>query len=101
MRSYSIYGRGGVGRGLSAHARGIAVRIRDLAGSKPVRSFTIRDHHERKPSVRSDHQTGGYFDPEFDMLKFGTRYYDPNTTRWTQPDPKAGEISNPMSLNAY
>ena len=35
------------------------------------------------------------------MLKFGTRYYDPGIQRWTQQDPKRGNIKDPMSLNLY
>jgi hypothetical protein len=35
------------------------------------------------------------------MDKFGTRYYDPSATRWTQLDPRAGTLSQPMSQNGY
>jgi RHS repeat-associated protein len=46
---------------------------------------------------------GGYQDAaEGDNLyHFGARYYDSSTAQWTQPDPKAGSISNPASLSAF
>jgi RHS repeat-associated protein len=43
----------------------------------------------------------GYYDSEFDLTKFGTRYHDSATTRWTQQDPRRGQISSPISLNPY
>ena len=46
---------------------------------------------------------GGYQDAtEGDnYYHFGARYYDPSTTQWTQPDPKAGAIARPASLESY
>ncbi len=35
------------------------------------------------------------------LVKFGTRYYNPNLGRWTQQDPVAGSLGNPDSLNRY
>jgi RHS repeat-associated protein len=35
------------------------------------------------------------------LVKFGTRYYDPNIGRWTQQDPMGGRIASPNSLNRY
>ncbi len=43
---------------------------------------------------------GGLWDPT-QLVKFGTRYYDPNLGRWTQQDPIAGSVSRPGSLNRY
>jgi RHS repeat-associated protein len=43
----------------------------------------------------------GYYDTPTGMLKYGTRYYQPDLMRWTQPDPAAGEPNNPMTLNPY
>jgi RHS repeat-associated protein len=43
----------------------------------------------------------GYFDESTGMLKFGTRYYMPDLARWTQRDPKFGQLNDPMSLNTY
>jgi RHS repeat-associated protein len=43
----------------------------------------------------------GYYDPEFDLTKFGTRYHDPNTTRWTQQDPVLGSLGDPKTLNPF
>lgn len=45
--------------------------------------------------------TGAYFDSDTGFYKMGTRYYDPNVGRWTQPDPDRGNLSDPLSLNAY
>jgi RHS repeat-associated protein len=42
----------------------------------------------------------GYLDST-GLYKFGTRYYDRATGRWTQQDPVAGAVSNPASLNRY
>ena len=42
----------------------------------------------------------GYQDPT-GLTKFGARYYDPGTGRWTQPDPLGGTISNPGEVNRY
>jgi RHS repeat-associated protein len=43
----------------------------------------------------------GYYDCETEMLKFGTRYYIPKVSRWTQIDPKAGKPQQPLTLNPY
>jgi RHS repeat-associated protein len=40
----------------------------------------------------------GYLDPT-GLVKFGTRYYDPNLGRWTQRDPIGGSIRAPSTLN--
>ena len=42
----------------------------------------------------------GYLDPT-GLVKFGTRYYDPNLARWTQQDPIAGDISSTAAINQY
>ena len=44
---------------------------------------------------------GGYADSSTGLLKFGNRYYDPTTGRWTQEDVLSGNVSNPQSLNRY
>jgi len=44
---------------------------------------------------------GGYFESSTGLVKFGTRYYNPNLGRWTQQDPVAGNLSDPDSLNRY
>lgn len=55
-----------------------------------------------EPSVSNPWRfASGYKDANTGFVKFGTRYYDPSIARWTQQDPVRGEISNPMSLNAY
>jgi RHS repeat-associated protein len=43
----------------------------------------------------------GYQDNNTGLIKFGTRYYDPTIGRWTQPDPIAGDISQPNTINRY
>jgi RHS repeat-associated protein len=43
---------------------------------------------------------GGYLDAT-GLYKFGQRYYDPATLRWTQQDSVAGTIASPRSLNRY
>jgi len=44
---------------------------------------------------------GGYHDIEGDgYYKFGARYYD-GDGHFTQPDPKAGTINEPLTLNSY
>lgn len=43
----------------------------------------------------------GYYDTTTGMLKYGTRYYQPHLTRWTQIDPVAGNPATPMTLNPY
>ena len=35
------------------------------------------------------------------LVKFGTRYYDPSTGRWTQQDPIGGSIANPATVDRY
>jgi len=44
---------------------------------------------------------GGYFESSTGLVKFGTRYYNPQLGRWTQQDPKAGSLGNPDTLNRY
>jgi RHS repeat-associated protein len=43
---------------------------------------------------------GGYRDST-GLIKFGTRYYDPNLGRWTQQDSLPGAVTSPSSLNRY
>ncbi|HLG78277.1 MAG TPA: RHS repeat-associated core domain-containing protein [Ktedonobacteraceae bacterium] len=44
---------------------------------------------------------GGCFESSTGLVKFGTRYSNPRLGRWTQQDPKAGNLSNSDSLNPY
>lgn len=43
---------------------------------------------------------GGFLDAT-GLVKFGTRYYDPKSGRWTQQDPVTGSILSSGSLNRY
>jgi RHS repeat-associated protein len=43
---------------------------------------------------------GGYTDPT-GLIKFGDRYYDPTLGRWTQPDPIAGTLQSPKTIDRY
>jgi RHS repeat-associated protein len=43
----------------------------------------------------------GYFESSTGLVKFGTRYYNPQLGRWTQQDPVGGSLSNPDALNRY
>src|SRR5579884_1117106 len=44
---------------------------------------------------------GGYFESSTGLVKFGTRYYNPQLGRWTQQDPVGGSLGDPDSLNRY
>jgi RHS repeat-associated protein len=44
---------------------------------------------------------GGYLDATTGLYKFGTRYYDPQTGRWTQKDPIGGSVGKIGSGNPY
>ncbi len=43
----------------------------------------------------------GYFESSTGLVKFGTRYYNPQLGRWTQQDPVGGSLGDPDSLNRY
>lgn len=44
---------------------------------------------------------GMEYDPETAVYHTLHRQYSPNLARWLSPDPVAGDISNPQSLNRY
>jgi RHS repeat-associated protein len=44
---------------------------------------------------------GGYYDASTGLTKFGNRYYDSTSGRWTQADTLSGNLSNPQSLNRF
>jgi RHS repeat-associated protein len=44
---------------------------------------------------------GGDFESSTGLVKFGTRYYNPQLGRWAQQDPKLGNLSEPDTLNRY
>lgn len=43
----------------------------------------------------------GYFDTNIGLNKLGVRYYGSDIARFTQLDPMAGKISDPVTLNRY
>ncbi len=42
-----------------------------------------------------------WYDPETDGYQTDFRYYIPRNGRWLTPDPLAGDVTNPQSLNRY
>ena len=44
---------------------------------------------------------GGYYDSGTGLYKFGIRYYDPTTGRWTQRDPIRGSLQETTKANPY
>ena len=44
---------------------------------------------------------GGYHDASTGLTKFGNRYYDSTTGRWSQEDILSGNLTNPQSLNRF
>ena len=72
--------------------------------------LTIGDRYGYDPYGNTTAHTGttanpwgyarGYIDST-GLVKFGTRYYDPNLGRWTQQDPVGGTIQNPGTLDRY
>jgi RHS repeat-associated protein len=44
---------------------------------------------------------GGYYDANTGLYKFGIRYYDPRTGRWTQRDPVGGSLQELVKANPY
>lgn len=43
----------------------------------------------------------GYTDPDTTLIKFGTRYYAPGLSTWTQADPRSGAVQLPLSMNSF
>ncbi len=44
---------------------------------------------------------GGYLDSSTSLYKFGIRYYDPSTGRWTQRTPVGGSLQETTKANPY
>ena len=44
---------------------------------------------------------GGYYDSGTGLYKFGIRYYDPTTGRWTQRDPVGGSLQETTKANPF
>jgi RHS repeat-associated protein len=45
--------------------------------------------------------TSGYYDVSTGLYKFGIRYYDAATGRWTQRDPVGGSLTETVKGNPY
>ena len=43
----------------------------------------------------------GYYDSSTSLYKFGIRYYDPTTGRWTQRDPVGASLQELTKANPY
>jgi RHS repeat-associated protein len=43
----------------------------------------------------------GYYDVSTGLYKFGIRYYDATTGRWTQRDPVGGSLTETVKVNPY
>jgi RHS repeat-associated protein len=83
---------------------GSVVGLTDASGNQ-VASYSYEPYGKQpspEPSVANPWCfAAGYFDSPTGLTKFGTRYYDPNVMRWTQQDPKLGDLEDPVSLNRY
>ena len=44
---------------------------------------------------------GGYYDSSTNLTKFGIRYYDATTGRWTQRTPVGGSLQETLKANPY
>jgi RHS repeat-associated protein len=83
---------------------GSVVGLTDASGAQ-VASYSYEPwggQTSAEPSVANPWRfASGYKDAGTGFTKFGTRYYDPTTARWTQQDPIRGEIKQPITLNLY
>jgi RHS repeat-associated protein len=71
--------------------------VRDRYAYGPYGVMTVVSGSDYEP-IR---YASGYHDANSLFTRFGTRYYDPSTGRWTQMDPIGGSIANPATLNGY
>lgn len=83
---------------------GSVVGLTDAAGNE-VATYDYEpwgDQTTPEPTVSNPWRfASGYKDANTGFTKFGTRYYDPLTARWTQQDPVRGKIKQPITLNLY
>jgi RHS repeat-associated protein len=83
---------------------GSVVGLTDASGNQ-VASYSYEPwgaQTSAEPSVANPWRfASGYKDAGTGFTKFGTRYYDPTTARWTQQDPVRGDIKDPLSLNLF
>ncbi|MDQ4143790.1 MAG: RHS repeat-associated core domain-containing protein, partial [Actinomycetota bacterium] len=83
---------------------GSVVATTDPSGNV-VRRYTYEPYGKELSPSSTDYNpwryASGYYDKTTKLLKFGTRYYDPEILRWTQRDPAPGKPDQPMTFNAY
>ena len=60
-------------------------------------------HQPRTAALRTNawRYASGYYDVSTGLYKFGIRYYDPGTGRWTQRDPVGGRLQEMNKANPY
>lgn len=61
----------------------------------------ITSSHEQSGINNPWKYASGYFDNSTGLTKFGIRYYDPTTGRWTQRTPVGGSLSETLKANPY
>jgi RHS repeat-associated protein len=71
--------------------------VRDRYSYGPYGAMTVVSGSDYEPIGYAS----GYEDTKTELVKFGARYYDPMSGRWTQMDPIGGSIANPSTLNGY
>ncbi|MGH9856698.1 MAG: RHS repeat-associated core domain-containing protein, partial [Acidobacteriota bacterium] len=74
--------------------RGSVVKLTDQNGTVKA-TYAYEPYGKLNSSsgtVHSPHRfTGGYYDSQTELYKFGARYYNPEDMRWTQLDPSGAE----------
>jgi RHS repeat-associated protein len=87
----------------SAHYYFLSDRVGSVVALISGDGQTVADRYGYDPYGNTTYKTGtvanslgyagGYTDPT-GLIKFGARYYDPSTARWTQVDPAATSMSS-------
>jgi RHS repeat-associated protein len=83
---------------------GSVLKVVDSSGT--VKNSYYYDPHglslNKNETVSNPWQyASGYYNATTGLYKFGTRYYDPQTGRWTQKDPVGGSVGKIGSGNPY
>jgi RHS repeat-associated protein len=66
----------------------------------PYGQLIVQPH---TPALRTNawRYASGYYDVSTGLYKFGIRYYDAVTGRWTQRDPVGGSLAEMVKVNPY